>query len=470
MQTHIKVLVAKQGPPGAVSAGDASIPDAAFLADGRMLAAVAGVWTDVPQPAGVGDMTATMYDPQGHETDAFDRANHTGQQAITSVTGLQTALNLKLEASQINSLAKLNALVNDATLDSALSPRPPSAHASDHALAGTDPLTPAAIGAALAADFDQALRTTSAPTFAQLILANEPTATAHAASKGYVDNLLQGLVWQAPARDQVDFTSAEPAAPSVGDRYINTQSGTASSSGQAVAAHYIYRYNGTGWQPHAPTNGWAIWVENTNALLTFNGTEWVGLGSASNHNSLTSLQGGAPSDYYHLTSAQHAALLALVINSPYARANHTGSQAIATITGLATALGDKLDRAAVDTLAELNSVITDATLANRDGANTWTAQQTFTDVVETVYNLTGNEINRANGGIQYKVLNGAVTFIDALNSGESVTLRIENDSAYSVTWPTMSWIGGTAPTLGPNDQVVLWKEGAVLRGTHLGSF
>lgn len=39
-----------------------------------------------------GFMLQTMYDPQGIEDDAFDRANHTGEQAISTVTGLQTAL------------------------------------------------------------------------------------------------------------------------------------------------------------------------------------------------------------------------------------------------------------------------------------------------------------------------------------------------------------------------------------------
>ncbi|WCA57764.1 hypothetical protein G6M16_008670 [Agrobacterium tumefaciens] len=40
-----------------------------------------------------GFMLQSMYDPQGIEDDAFDRANHTGEQAISTVTGLQTALN-----------------------------------------------------------------------------------------------------------------------------------------------------------------------------------------------------------------------------------------------------------------------------------------------------------------------------------------------------------------------------------------
>lgn len=39
-----------------------------------------------------GFMLKSTYDPQDKEADAFDRANHTGSQAISTVTGLQTAL------------------------------------------------------------------------------------------------------------------------------------------------------------------------------------------------------------------------------------------------------------------------------------------------------------------------------------------------------------------------------------------
>jgi hypothetical protein len=43
----------------------------------------------------VGAMTASVYDPQNKMTDAFARANHTGVQAIATVSGLQTALDGK---------------------------------------------------------------------------------------------------------------------------------------------------------------------------------------------------------------------------------------------------------------------------------------------------------------------------------------------------------------------------------------
>ena len=48
---------------------------------------------------GAGDMAAAVYDPQAVAGDAFDRANHTGEQPVASITGLQAALDGKAAAS-----------------------------------------------------------------------------------------------------------------------------------------------------------------------------------------------------------------------------------------------------------------------------------------------------------------------------------------------------------------------------------
>lgn len=62
-----------------------------------------------PAGSGNGDMEKIMYDPQLIEDDAFDRANHTGSQAISTVTNLQTTLDGKqpLDAT-LTSLAAFN--------------------------------------------------------------------------------------------------------------------------------------------------------------------------------------------------------------------------------------------------------------------------------------------------------------------------------------------------------------------------
>jgi hypothetical protein len=48
--------------------------------------------------ADLGFMQESVYDPQGKHADAFARANQTGVQAISTVTGLQTALDSKADA------------------------------------------------------------------------------------------------------------------------------------------------------------------------------------------------------------------------------------------------------------------------------------------------------------------------------------------------------------------------------------
>jgi hypothetical protein len=53
-------------------------------------------WGTDETAAGGGDMLKATYDPTNIAGDAFARANHTGAQAISTVTGLQTALDAKL--------------------------------------------------------------------------------------------------------------------------------------------------------------------------------------------------------------------------------------------------------------------------------------------------------------------------------------------------------------------------------------
>lgn len=90
-------------------------------------------------------------------------------------------------------------------------------------------------------------------------------------------------------------------------------------------------------------------------------------------------------------------------------------------------------------------------------------------ITEDVYELIGTEINPINGSIQYKVLTTDTTFTETLVSGQSVILRLAGGNAHVVTWPTATWVTGTAPTLTANDVIVLWKEQAVLYGSYVGT-
>ena len=90
-------------------------------------------------------------------------------------------------------------------------------------------------------------------------------------------------------------------------------------------------------------------------------------------------------------------------------------------------------------------------------------------ITEEVYNLTGTQINPANGTIQYKTVSANTTFTETLTAGQSVLLRLIGASNYTITFPTITWVTATAPTLTANCAVIIWKEQTTLYGAYVGS-
>ena len=95
-------------------------------------------------------------------------------------------------------------------------------------------------------------------------------------------------------------------------------------------------------------------------------------------------------------------------------------------------------------------------------------------IVETVFALTGTTpaLNPSNGTIQTWTLTASSTPTDSLNAGESLTLMIDDGTAYAITWPSVTWKtgGGVAPTLNATGltAIQLWKVGSVLYGARVG--
>lgn len=94
---------------------------------------------------------------------------------------------------------------------------------------------------------------------------------------------------------------------------------------------------------------------------------------------------------------------------------------------------------------------------------------------EAIFVITGTSpvINPVDGTIQTWTLtaNSSPTF--SFNNGQSLTLMIDDGSAYSVTWPSITWAtgGGVAPTLSTTGYttVIIWKVGGVMYGSRVGS-
>jgi hypothetical protein len=123
----------------------------------------------------------------------------------------------------------------------------------------------------------------------------------------------------------------------------------------------------------------------------------------------------------------------------------------------------------------------DVDTAKLDVAQSFTAQQTFKEVKDTVHTITDGaafEIDPANGSIQVVTL-GASRTPAATNfeAGQVVLLGIDDGSAYTITWSTVNptWVkvGGTAaaPTLATTGftWILLWKVSTTMYATEVGS-
>lgn len=91
---------------------------------------------------------------------------------------------------------------------------------------------------------------------------------------------------------------------------------------------------------------------------------------------------------------------------------------------------------------------------------------------EKVYNVTGTVLDPGNGTVQYVTLSGNTTYTETFAEGESMVIMIDDGTAYTVTWPTMTWVNnaGVAPTLATTGYTVvaLWKVSTTLYGALVG--
>ena len=101
----------------------------------------------------------------------------------------------------------------------------------------------------------------------------------------------------------------------VGTRMIFKVDGTDTSGNSGTFTHnnLIYTKLVSGFVTYTPTKGSITYVEDESQDYQFDGTDWISAGVVTSHNSLSGLQGGTASQYYHLTSAQHSGVTA---NSP----------------------------------------------------------------------------------------------------------------------------------------------------------
>ena len=123
------------------------------------------------------------------------------------------------------------------------------------------------------------------------------------------------------------------------------------------------------------------------------------------------------------------------------------------------------------------------TLLYHNGTSKFSTLSTGAEVYGTLYaknidegtaSISGTSValNPATGGIQRCTLSANTVFTNNVDAGESMTLRITNGTAYTITWPTMTWItsaGNVAPTLnGTDDVFIFWHDFTGLYGAYVG--
>jgi len=264
-----------------------------------------------------------------------------------------------------------------------------------------------------------------------------PTTGTDATTKTYVDGILGSATAAADsaAAALVSENNAAASYDAFDDRYLGSKTSDPSvdNDGDALLTGAIY------------------WNTTSSTLRVYDGAAWnLGVFDTS----------GA------LVAANN---LSDLTNAATARTNlNLGTAATTASTDYATAA----QGTTADTAVQPSS--TD-TLTNKTITNPAITAPTITGtVIEDVYTLTGTTpaLEPANGSIQTWTLTAASTPTDSLAAGEAITLMIDDGTAYTITWPTITWVNnaGSAPTLATTGYTViaLWKVSTTLYGALVG--
>jgi hypothetical protein len=95
----------------------------------------------------------------------------------------------------------------------------------------------------------------------------------------------------------------------------------------------------------------------------------------------------------------------------------------------------------------------------------------YSEVVYTISDGASVDLNPTNGTIQLWALGATRTpTANNFSAGQSMTLMINDGSAYTINWPSVTWVGGSAPTLATtgNTVIELWKVGGNIYGALVG--
>ena len=125
------------------------------------------------------------------------------------------------------------------------------------------------------------------------------------------------------------------------------------------------------------------------------------------------------------------------------------------------------------------TVNTDIGEAPNDGlqyarqSEAWTEVTGAIAIVDTTSINTNFAISPDTGTMFIGFINANRTYTDDMDSGESITMMVRrSNAAYSITWPSIKWVGGSQPILpsatGAYAIITVWKAGTTLFGSYGG--
>jgi len=98
------------------------------------------------------------------------------------------------------------------------------------------------------------------------------------------------------------------------------------------------------------------------------------------------------------------------------------------------------------------------------------ADAVFTgSITEEVAAMSADVLEPDDGTIQTKTLGSNTTWTDGVADGQSLTILLTDGDAYTLTYPTTTWVDGAAPTLTAGDVLVFFKIGSTLYAKYAGT-
>ena len=235
--------------------------------------------------------------------------------------------------------------------------------------------------------------------------------------------------------------------------------------------------------------GYNTGASSTNAPPVYIGKE---AGFSSTGNNYTCIAIGSRALYFQTTGYSNVAIgssagfsLTTAIGNTFIGRDTAVSATGSQNTTLGAFSGTGLTTGANNIIIGYNATASAATVSNETtiGNSSTTSARIFGDLkflnsyTEVVFAVTGTTpaLSPTNGSIQTWTLSGNSTpTAGTWAAGQSITLMIDDGSAFTVTWSSLAvtWKtdAGSAPTLNTTGftAITLWKVGAVIYGARVG--